>query len=138
MKWHDLKFGSWSKTTRYKREKFIQFSDSCEGHQFPVLVYNDFNEWQFLQQWCLLSFFTFRHLGYVVDLEDRRGKDEQRVDEGLHLFIYKVKQKPFRYKFKSISFCHDIIYNDRNTDTTLDGYLQDTENKVNSCKFLYV
>ncbi|XP_031559540.1 uncharacterized protein LOC116295765 [Actinia tenebrosa] len=32
----------------------------------------------------------YRHLGYVVDLEDRRGKDEQRVDEGLHLFIYKA------------------------------------------------
>lgn len=31
-----------------------------------------------------------RRLGYIVDLEDRRGKDEQRVDEGLHLWIYKV------------------------------------------------
>lgn len=29
-------------------------------------------------------------MGYIVDLEDRRGKDEQRVDEGLHLWIYKV------------------------------------------------
>ncbi|KAK3739184.1 hypothetical protein QZH41_017335, partial [Actinostola sp. cb2023] len=33
---------------------------------------------------------VYRHLGYVVDLEERRGKDEQRVDEGLHLFIYKA------------------------------------------------
>ena len=28
----------------------------------------------------------------MVDLEERRGKDEQRVDEQLHLAIYKVKQ----------------------------------------------
>eukprot|EP00794_Sanderia_malayensis_P017740 gene17740-19513_t len=31
-------------------------------------------------------------LGYTVDLEDRRGKDEQRVDEQLHLCIYKVSE----------------------------------------------
>ena len=31
-----------------------------------------------------------RRLGYIVDLEERRGKDEQRVDESLHLWIYKV------------------------------------------------
>lgn len=35
--------------------------------------------------------FVNRRLGYIVDLEERRGKDEQRVDEGLHLWIYKVK-----------------------------------------------
>lgn len=29
-------------------------------------------------------------MGYIVDLEERRGKDEQRVDEGLHLWIYKA------------------------------------------------
>ena len=28
----------------------------------------------------------------MVDLEERRGKDEQRVDEQSHLAIYKVKQ----------------------------------------------
>lgn len=33
---------------------------------------------------------VYRRLGYTVDLEDRRGKDEQRVDEGLHLWIYKA------------------------------------------------
>lgn len=33
---------------------------------------------------------VYRRLGYIVDLEDRRGKDEQRVDEGLHLWIYKA------------------------------------------------
>ena len=33
---------------------------------------------------------VYRHLGYCVDVEDRRGKDEQRVDEGLHLHIYKA------------------------------------------------
>lgn len=33
---------------------------------------------------------VYRRLGYCVDLEDRRGKDEQRVDEGLHLHIYKA------------------------------------------------
>jgi len=32
----------------------------------------------------------FRRHGYTVDLEERRGKDEQRVDEQLHLAIYKV------------------------------------------------
>eukprot|EP00794_Sanderia_malayensis_P017748 gene17748-19522_t len=32
----------------------------------------------------------YRRLGYTVDLEDRRGKDEQRVDEQLHLCIYKA------------------------------------------------
>lgn len=37
-----------------------------------------------------LCSFINRRLGYIVDLEDRRGKDEQRVDEGLHLWIYKV------------------------------------------------
>lgn len=36
--------------------------------------------------------FMNRRLGYIVDLEDRRGKDEQRVDEGLHLWIYKVNK----------------------------------------------
>lgn len=34
--------------------------------------------------------FMIRRLGYIVDLEERRGKDEQRVDESLHLWIYKV------------------------------------------------
>ncbi|XP_065051781.1 uncharacterized protein LOC135681312 [Rhopilema esculentum] len=33
---------------------------------------------------------VYRRLGYTVDLEDRRGKDEQRVDEQLHLYIYKA------------------------------------------------
>ncbi|XP_032233640.1 uncharacterized protein LOC5508924 isoform X1 [Nematostella vectensis] len=33
---------------------------------------------------------VYRHLGYIVDLEERRGKNEQRVDEGLHLCIYKA------------------------------------------------
>ncbi|XP_028392902.1 uncharacterized protein LOC114517404 [Dendronephthya gigantea] len=33
---------------------------------------------------------VYRRLGYCVDVEDRRGKDEQRVDEGLHLHIYKA------------------------------------------------
>ena len=28
----------------------------------------------------------------MVDLEERRGKDEQRVDEQLHLAIYKVSK----------------------------------------------
>ena len=38
---------------------------------------------------CIM-FFMIRRLGYIVDLEDRRGKDEQRVDESLQLWIYKV------------------------------------------------
>ncbi|XP_074627530.1 uncharacterized protein LOC141885625 [Acropora palmata] len=33
---------------------------------------------------------VYRRLGYIVDLEERRGRDEQRVDEGLHLWIYKA------------------------------------------------
>jgi len=33
---------------------------------------------------------VYRRLGYNIDLEDRRGKDEQRVDEQLHLCIYKA------------------------------------------------
>lgn len=33
---------------------------------------------------------VYRRMGYTVDLEERRGKDEQRVDEGLHLWIYKA------------------------------------------------
>ncbi|XP_057303440.1 uncharacterized protein LOC130640873 [Hydractinia symbiolongicarpus] len=32
----------------------------------------------------------YRRSGYSVDLEDRRGKDEQRVDEQLHLAIYRA------------------------------------------------
>lgn len=39
---------------------------------------------------CQLFVIISRRLGYSVDVEDRRGKDEQRVDEGLHLHIYKV------------------------------------------------
>jgi hypothetical protein len=31
-----------------------------------------------------------------VDIEDRRGKDEQRVDEGLHLHLYKVIKKELK------------------------------------------
>lgn len=33
---------------------------------------------------------VYRRLGYIVALEERRGRDEQRVDEGLHLWIYKA------------------------------------------------
>eukprot|EP00111_Clytia_hemisphaerica_P021797 TCONS_00064087-protein len=33
---------------------------------------------------------VYRRHGYLVDLEERRGKDEQRVDEQLHLAIYKA------------------------------------------------
>lgn len=45
-----------------------------------------------------------RRLGYIVDLEDRRGKDEQRVDEGLHLWIYKVNY-----------IVHELLINCRQT-----------------------
>ena len=48
--------------------------------------------------------FTNRRLGYIVDLEERRGKDEQRVDEGLHLWIYKVNH-----------VAHEILKNCRQT-----------------------
>ena len=48
----------------------------------------------------------FRKAGYVVDIEERRGKDEQRVDEQLHFAIYKVRTfdlcKPFESQKKII------------------------------------
>ena len=55
-----------------------------------LLLYHIFF-WLFLYIYFLI---LIRRLGYKVDLEDRRGKDEQRVDEGLHLCIYKVQQTP--------------------------------------------
>ena len=42
-----------------------------------------------------IFFSANRRMGYIVDLEERRGKDEQRVDEGLHLWIYKVSNSPY-------------------------------------------
>lgn len=48
-----------------------------------------------------------------MDLEDRRGKDEQRVDEGLHLHIYKVKLStvPLYYSDKKFEGVLGLIVN---------------------------